>query len=130
MYQAYSDETFEFFMAIAFNNNADFFHANHDWYVRGVRGPSLYLAQCLSDTIEEIDDSLERRPDRVVSRLSVAGMAAFRRRRSQIRTSCLLFRHIHRSCGLGHGHIHAQQAAVQRLAAGSAEGARKDRAVA
>ena len=70
MYQAYSDETFEFFMAIAFNNNADFFHANHDWYVRGVRGPSLYLAQRLSDTIEEIDESLERRPDRVVSRIN------------------------------------------------------------
>lgn len=70
MFQGYSDETFEFFMAIGFNNNVDFFHSNHDWYLRGVREPSLRLAEALSPVIEEIDDSLERRPNRVVSRIN------------------------------------------------------------
>jgi len=70
MFKGYSNETFEFFMAISFNNNADFFHANHDWYVRAVRGPSLDLAGALSGVIEEIDDALERKPDRVVSRIN------------------------------------------------------------
>ena len=35
MFQGYNDETFEFFMAIRFNNNTDFFHSNRDWYLRG-----------------------------------------------------------------------------------------------
>ena len=70
MFQGYNDETFEFFMAIRFNNNTDFFHANHDWYLRGVREPSLRLAEALSPTIEQIDENLERRPNRVVSRIN------------------------------------------------------------
>lgn len=70
MFQGYNDETFEFFMAIRFNNNADFFHSNRDWYLRGVREPSLALAEALSETVESIDDSLERRPNRVVSRIN------------------------------------------------------------
>ena len=70
MFQGYNNETFEFFMAIAFNNNVDFLHANHDWYLRGVREPSLRLAEELSPVIEEIDDTLDRRPNRVVSRIN------------------------------------------------------------
>lgn len=70
MFQGYNDETFEFFMAIRFNNNADFFHSNRDWYLRGVREPSLALAQALMPTIEAIDENLERRPNRVVSRIN------------------------------------------------------------
>lgn len=70
MFQGYSDETFEFFMAISFNNNTDFFHANHDWYLRGVREPSLALAEALGPMIETLDSNLERRPNRVVSRIN------------------------------------------------------------
>lgn len=70
MFQGYSDETFEFFMAIRFNNNADFFHSNHNWYKSAVREPSLALAEALAPTIEWIDDAFERRPNRVVSRIN------------------------------------------------------------
>ena len=70
MFQGYTDGTFEFFMALRFNNNTDFFHANHDWYTRDLREPSLALAAALSDVIEEIDERLERRPNRVVSRIN------------------------------------------------------------
>ena len=55
MFNGFTDETFEFFMAIAFNNNTDFFHANHDWYLRAVREPCLSLAAALSDAIEAIE---------------------------------------------------------------------------
>lgn len=70
MFQGFTDETFEFFMAISFNNNTEFFHDNHDWYLRAVRQPCLELAGALSDVIEEIDDDLDRRPNRAVSRLN------------------------------------------------------------
>ena len=70
MFQGFTDETFEFFMAIKFNNNMEFFHSNHDWYVRAVREPALQLAAELSDVIEKMDDDLERRPNKVVSRIN------------------------------------------------------------
>ena len=70
MFQGFSDETFEFFMAVAFNNNTEFFHDNRDWYLRAVREPCLALAEALAGTIEAIDGSLERRPNRVVSRIN------------------------------------------------------------
>ena len=70
MFQGFTDETFEFFMAIAFNNNTEFFHSNHDWYLRAVRQPCLELAAALSDAVEAIDPDLERRPNRVVSRIN------------------------------------------------------------
>ncbi len=70
MFQGYSNETFEFFMAIRFNNNRPFFQQNRDWYLRAVREPSLALAQSLGDVVEELDPDLERRPHRVVSRIN------------------------------------------------------------
>ena len=57
-------------MAIAFNNNTTFFHENHGWYEEAVRRPMKELAASLSPVIEEIDPSLERRPERVVSRIN------------------------------------------------------------
>ena len=70
MFSGYTDEAFEFFMAIKFNNNREFFTQNHDWYYRAVREPSVALAAELSDVVEEMDDEMERRPQRVVSRIN------------------------------------------------------------
>ena len=70
MFQGYSNETFEFFMAIRFNNNRPFFQDNRDWYLRAVREPSIALAQDLAELVEEIDPNLERRPHRAVSRIN------------------------------------------------------------
>ena len=70
MFQGYSNETFEFFMAIRFNNNRPFFQENKDWYYRAVRDPSYALTEELSPLAEEIDPNLERRPHRVVSRIN------------------------------------------------------------
>lgn len=69
-FQGFSDETFEFFMAIRFNNNREFFQANRDWYLRAVREPALRLAEALGPAVEALDDGLERRPNRVVSRIN------------------------------------------------------------
>ena len=69
-FKGFSDETFEFFMAIRYNNNREFFSQNHDWYLRAVREPALALARELSDTIEQLDLELERRDNKVVSRIN------------------------------------------------------------
>lgn len=70
MFQGYSNETIEFFLAIRFNNNRPFFLDNRDWYLRAVRQPSIALAEALAPVAEEIDPDLERRPHRVVSRIN------------------------------------------------------------
>lgn len=70
MFNGFTAESFEFMMAISFNNNREFFHDNHDWYMRSVRQPLLDLASELNETIEKIDPELERRPERMVSRIN------------------------------------------------------------
>ena len=70
MFQGYTQETFEFFMAIRFNNNREFFQGNRDWYLRAVREPSLALADALAPVVERIDEDIERRPNKVVSRIN------------------------------------------------------------
>ena len=70
MFNGFSDETFEFFMAIRFNNNRDFFQSNHDWYLSAVRQPCLALAEALGPTVEDIDEDFDVRPNRVVSRIN------------------------------------------------------------
>ena len=69
-FTGFSHETIEFFMAIRFNNNREFFHANHDWYERAVRRPCLALAEDVQDCVRAIDPDIEVRPMRVVSRIN------------------------------------------------------------
>jgi len=93
VFQGYSNETFEFFMAIRFNNNRPFFQDNRDWYLRAVREPSIALAQDLADLMEDIDPNLERRPHRVVSRINRD--IRFARDKSPYRDCCWIsFHHI------------------------------------
>ena len=70
MFQVYSNDTIEFFLAIRFNNNRPFFLENRDWYLRAVREPSIALAEELAPVAKDIDPDLERRPHRVVSRIN------------------------------------------------------------
>ncbi len=70
MFQGFTDRTFEFFMAIKFNNNRQFFHENHGWYEEAVRTPLRELAIDLSPAIELLDPDLECRPEKVVSRIN------------------------------------------------------------
>ncbi|MCR4620623.1 MAG: DUF2461 domain-containing protein [Clostridiales bacterium] len=70
MFSGFTAECFEFMMAIGYNNNREFFYENHDWYTNSVRKPLLELASELNSTIETIDPELERRPERMVSRIN------------------------------------------------------------
>ena len=70
MFQGFTSRTDEFFMAIRFNNNMQFFHENHDWYEEAVREPLKALAADLGPAVELLDPRLERRPNRVVSRIN------------------------------------------------------------
>ena len=70
MFSGFTDETFQFFAAIRFNNNVSFFHANHDWYERAVREPLKDLAAELGETVLSIGENLETRPEKVVSRIN------------------------------------------------------------
>lgn len=69
-FTGFTYETFEFFMAIQFNNNRPFFQNNRDWYLRAVREPCLALADAIADSVELIDPELERRPHRVLSHIN------------------------------------------------------------
>ena len=70
MFRGFTERTDEFFMAIRFNNNMQFFHENHDWYEEAVRTPLKELAADLAPAVELLDPRLERRPHRVVSRIN------------------------------------------------------------
>lgn len=70
MFQGFSQQTFEFFMAIRFNNNREFFLSNHDWYEQAVRQPLRALVESLQPCIFEIDPNLETRPQKVISRIN------------------------------------------------------------
>ena len=70
MFRGFTDDTFEFLMALSFNNNREFFHANHDWYVKGLRKPALELAGELGEAVRALSPELETRPEKVVSRIN------------------------------------------------------------
>ena len=66
----FSDDTFNFFAAIRFNNNRAFFHDNHAWYQSSVREPALCLAEALAPAIASLDPNLIVQPNKVVSRIN------------------------------------------------------------
>ncbi len=70
MFKGFTSRTDEFFMAIRFNNNMQFFHENHDWYEEAIRNPLKELAADLGPAVELLDPRLERRPQKVVSRIN------------------------------------------------------------
>lgn len=69
-FQGYPQQAREFFMAIRFNNNREFFQENREWYLHSVREPSLALAAALSETVEKIDPRMDVRPGRALSRIN------------------------------------------------------------
>jgi uncharacterized protein (TIGR02453 family) len=70
MFNGFTHETLEFFMAIRFNNNREFFKDSEAWYRRAVREPCLALAEALAPAVAKLDPLLETRPHRVVSRIN------------------------------------------------------------
>ena len=70
MFEGFTNSTYEFFMALSFNNNTDFFHANHDWYLKALRLPFKELHEELSGAIELFDPLIDRKFSRVISHIN------------------------------------------------------------
>lgn len=70
MFTGFERGTFEFFMALGFNNNREFFHANHSWYERSVRDPLRELCMDLAPALLKLDGDMEVRPARVISHIN------------------------------------------------------------
>lgn len=70
MFTGFERGTFEFFMALSFNNNREFFHANHGWYEKSVRDPLRELCMDLAPAMLTIDSDIEVRPARVISHIN------------------------------------------------------------
>ena len=70
MFQGFTDAFFEFFMALRFNNNREFFHQNRTWYEEAVKLPLRALLNDLASELLSIDAQLDTRPMRAVSRIN------------------------------------------------------------
>ena len=60
-FEGFSKSTLEFFMAIAFNNDAGFFDQNRSWYQRDVLEPLKVLCTELAPTVLKIDPQVDTR---------------------------------------------------------------------
>lgn len=69
MFSGFSNETIQFFLDLKFHNNADYFHANHNRYVEVVQSPFYELIEELSTTMLKIDNDMEIRPHKCISRI-------------------------------------------------------------
>ena len=58
MFTGFERGAFEFFMALQFNNNREFFHSNHAWYQASVRGPLSALCMDLAPGMLALDGEL------------------------------------------------------------------------
>ncbi|MDR3085682.1 MAG: DUF2461 domain-containing protein [Christensenellaceae bacterium] len=68
-FQGFPKEMFEFFMAISFNNNIEFFEENRKSYEKNVKRPLYAFAEGLAPAALEVDAGMEVRPSKAVSRL-------------------------------------------------------------
>ncbi|MCL2811811.1 MAG: DUF2461 domain-containing protein [Clostridia bacterium] len=69
MFSGIPREMIDFFLALRFNNNRDFFEQNRERYERFVKEPLQALAQAMGPTLAGIDPQFDVRPARVVSRI-------------------------------------------------------------
>ncbi|MBR0443917.1 MAG: DUF2461 domain-containing protein [Clostridia bacterium] len=68
-FQGLTEDTYNFFWEIAFQNNQSFFHANRERFRNSVQLPLLQLASDLAPYALDIDPDFQVRPSSVVSRI-------------------------------------------------------------
>ena len=68
-FQGLTEDTYNFFWEIAFQNNQSFFHANRERFRNSVQRPLLQLASDLAPYALDIDPDFQVRPSSVVSRI-------------------------------------------------------------
>ena len=69
MFSGFSDETLQFLLDLRFHNYTEYFHSNHDRYVKTVQEPFYELISDLSATALDIDPGMEVRPYKCLSRI-------------------------------------------------------------
>lgn len=69
MFAGFTDDTVRFLMDLRFHNYTDFFHDQHDRYVRDVQTPFYELIEDLAPTMLSIDPMMEIRPWKCLSRI-------------------------------------------------------------
>ena len=69
MFSGFTDETVQFFLDLKFHNSTDYFHRYHDRYVEVVQTPFYELIEELAPDMLCIDDRMEIRPHKCLSRI-------------------------------------------------------------
>jgi uncharacterized protein (TIGR02453 family) len=69
VFQGLSEDTYQFFWEIAFNNEQSFYEANKERYKKSVYEPLKELAIALTPIAQQIDGDFNIRPSSVVSRI-------------------------------------------------------------
>ena len=69
MFQGFKEETIQFFLDLRFHNSSDFFHAEHDRYVRDVQTPFYEFIGDMVPMLQQIDPEMEARPNKLLSRI-------------------------------------------------------------
>lgn len=68
-FEGFTYEARDFFFDIAMHNNKEFFDANRKRYIDHARTPMRALAAAVADAVLDVDDTLDTRPERAVSRI-------------------------------------------------------------
>ena len=69
MFTGFSEDTYQFFWELAFNNHQAFFEENRERYRKVVYQPLMELTMALIPTVKEIDHRLNLRPASTISRI-------------------------------------------------------------
>lgn len=69
LFTGFTDETVRFLMDLRFHNYTEYFHENHDRYVKAVQEPFYAMIDELAPVMLEIDPMMEVRPHRCLSRI-------------------------------------------------------------
>ena len=69
MFKGFPEETIRFFLELRLHNDATFFHAHQDEYLRYVKKPFYDFIDTLAPTALEISGDMEIRPNKCLSRI-------------------------------------------------------------
>ena len=69
MFTGFSDDTVQFLLDLKFQNNASFFHENHERYIETVQTPFYEMIEDLASDMRKIDPLMEIRPYKCLSRI-------------------------------------------------------------
>ena len=69
MFTGFTDDTVQFFLDLKFHNNSEYFHLEHDRYIRTVQAPFYELIEALGPVMRRIDPLMEIRPYKCLSRI-------------------------------------------------------------